>query len=138
MILCGAFFRVLARSPLGRVTGAHADRPAAVVATGVLVLGEGVQAERRQRRQLPLFWHRFLAPCFTAAPRFWVPTAKPVWDPATWQLIAILDAAWNADGVSFVGRERGQHSTRSEEHTSELQSRPHLVCRLLLEKKKIQ
>src|SRR3989442_6178186 len=26
---------------------------------------------------------------------------------------------------------------RSEEHTSELQSRPHLVCRLLLEKKNI-
>src|SRR3989442_7426232 len=43
--------------------------------------------------------------------------------------------------------ERGQRSgerfgagerlgVRSEEHTSELQSRPHLVCRLLLEKKK--
>src|SRR5436305_6822773 len=28
-------------------------------------------------------------------------------------------------------------SSRSEEHTSELQSRPHLVCRLLLEKKKL-
>src|SRR3989442_8600049 len=28
------------------------------------------------------------------------------------------------------------NSLRSEEHTSELQSRPHLVCRLLLEKKK--
>src|SRR6266498_3010662 len=28
------------------------------------------------------------------------------------------------------------HGFRSEEHTSELQSRPHLVCRLLLEKKK--
>src|SRR3989442_3813119 len=28
------------------------------------------------------------------------------------------------------------HLHRSEEHTSELQSRPHLVCRLLLEKKK--
>src|SRR5690554_1542060 len=26
------------------------------------------------------------------------------------------------------------HLSRSEEHTSELQSRPHLVCRLLLEK----
>src|SRR3989442_11711469 len=26
-------------------------------------------------------------------------------------------------------------TSRSEEHTSELQSRPHLVCRLLLEKK---
>src|SRR2546422_7843386 len=29
-------------------------------------------------------------------------------------------------------------ATRSEEHTSELQSRLHLVCRLLLEKKKIK
>src|SRR5687768_18317502 len=29
-----------------------------------------------------------------------------------------------------------QHPARSEEHTSELQSRLHLVCRLLLEKKK--
>src|SRR5436305_7853808 len=29
-----------------------------------------------------------------------------------------------------------QARQRSEEHTSELQSRPHLVCRLLLEKKK--
>src|SRR5690554_7682310 len=31
---------------------------------------------------------------------------------------------------------RIEPSARSEEHTSELQSRPHLVCRLLLEKKK--
>src|SRR2546429_3092918 len=30
----------------------------------------------------------------------------------------------------------GERATRSEEHTSELQSRLHLVCRLLLEKKK--
>src|SRR5690554_6855398 len=30
----------------------------------------------------------------------------------------------------------GVVDARSEEHTSELQSRPHLVCRLLLEKKK--
>src|SRR5690625_5608660 len=29
-----------------------------------------------------------------------------------------------------------RHQKRSEEHTSELQSRGHLVCRLLLEKKK--
>src|SRR5690554_7269828 len=29
-----------------------------------------------------------------------------------------------------------EQQLRSEEHTSELQSRPHLVCRLLLEKKK--
>src|SRR3712207_7834270 len=31
---------------------------------------------------------------------------------------------------------RHQHERRSEEHTSELQSRQYLVCRLLLEKKK--
>src|SRR5690554_7555770 len=31
-----------------------------------------------------------------------------------------------------------EYQDRSEEHTSELQSRPHLVCRLLLEKKKRQ
>src|SRR2546422_6807070 len=41
-----------------------------------------------------------------------------------------------------VGEARGhldllQEPLRSEEHTSELQSRLHLVCRLLLEKKKI-
>src|SRR3989442_14661548 len=33
------------------------------------------------------------------------------------------------------GRERQLPERRSEEHTSELQSRPHLACRLLLEKK---
>src|SRR2546422_6098445 len=39
-----------------------------------------------------------------------------------------------------LGGNRGGDATgvlRSEEHTSELQSRLHLVCRLLLEKKKI-
>src|SRR5438309_10333763 len=33
---------------------------------------------------------------------------------------------------------RARHRNRSEEHTSELQSQFHLVCRLLLEKKKIK
>src|SRR5439155_7567013 len=37
-----------------------------------------------------------------------------------------------------VGCNRRHHRRRSEEHTSELQSRGHLVCRLLLEKKKNQ
>src|SRR5439155_25847016 len=42
-------------------------------------------------------------------------------DPAAAEQLAMLDV---------------EISTRSEEHTSELQSRGHLVCRLLLEKKK--
>src|SRR5476651_2872200 len=40
------------------------------------------------------------------------------------------------DGVFGEGRLIGRHTLRSEEHTSELQSRQYIVCRLLLEKKK--
>src|SRR5690554_3647042 len=39
-------------------------------------------------------------------------------------------------GLLWLADARGSHRLRSEEHTSELLSRPHLVCRLLLEKKK--
>src|SRR5438445_2266558 len=38
--------------------------------------------------------------------------------------------------LEFVGYEENVDEKRSEEHTSELQSRQYLVCRLLLEKKK--
>src|SRR5690606_42094496 len=51
----------------------------------------------------------------------------------------------NVRNTSFLGRSEGtpkdktlsllRHHARSEEHTSELQSRENLVCRLLLEKK---
>src|SRR5207302_11499737 len=39
-------------------------------------------------------------------------------------------------GTQGAGRGRREADSRSEEHTSELQSRENLVCRLLLEKKK--
>src|SRR5690554_7086909 len=45
----------------------------------------------------------------------------------------LLDKLDNLLNSTF---KRITHEERSEEHTSELQSRPHLVCRLLLEKKK--
>src|SRR5258708_18928425 len=41
-------------------------------------------------------------------------------------------ATWSAETRAAASRRRA----RSEEHTSELQSPDHLVCRLLLEKKK--
>src|SRR2546422_11541003 len=48
-------------------------------------------------------------------------------------------AAGNLEGARSGGRARAFEiaggEARSEEHTSELQSRLHLVCRLLLEKK---
>src|SRR2546422_3550373 len=49
---------------------------------------------------------------------------------------AAADAGPGGVGPVHGGRLRARHSPRSEEHTSELQSRLHLVCRLLLEKKK--
>src|SRR3989442_11063096 len=44
----------------------------------------------------------------------------------------IAGRAFGAGGKNYLRFSQ----LRSEEHTSELQSRPHLVCRLLLEKKK--
>src|SRR3712207_8475333 len=53
---------------------------------------------------------------------------------------APLDAVVEPDHHRTIRREGGdqqqQEPMRSEEHTSELQSRQYLVCRLLLEKKK--
>src|SRR5438876_5203422 len=68
-------------------------------------------------------------------------------DPATTEIytLSLHDAlpistrrgglSWPLAGVSQAGW-RGKRQRRSEEHTSELQSPVHLVCRLLLEKKK--
>src|SRR2546422_3936793 len=51
----------------------------------------------------------------------WVPSRLKATSPFTW--------------MGVCGQEGG--GMRSEEHTSELQSRLHLVCRLLLEKKNL-
>src|SRR5258707_9484584 len=48
-----------------------------------------------------------------------------------------VTARLRAKGNAFISRSRIS-TPRSEEHTSELQSRQYLVCRLLLEKKKKQ
>src|SRR3712207_7285114 len=54
--------------------------------------------------------------------------------PALWQLCAVATAIGCAWATDFSTRRA--LIARSEEHTSELQSRQYLVCRLLLEKKK--
>src|SRR3712207_8617606 len=48
----------------------------------------------------------------------------------------IVSPGANDHPASFVAENVGGTCARSEEHTSELQSRQYLVCRLLLEKKK--
>src|SRR3712207_7202070 len=50
------------------------------------------------------------------------------------ELGLLVGAALGAAGALMQGTTR--NALRSEEHTSELQSRQYLVCRLLLEKKK--
>src|SRR5438309_3398380 len=47
-----------------------------------------------------------------------------------------IDPAAAAPAGDSSSRSGARHRLRSEEHTSELQSQFHLVCRLLLEKKK--
>src|SRR3712207_8654089 len=62
------------------------------------------------------------------------PTSVPV-APGSWSprfIIATIDERTRPRNVRWGAPNKG----RSEEHTSELQSRQYLVCRLLLEKKK--
>src|SRR5947207_6424270 len=51
-------------------------------------------------------------------------------------ILFIITSVALASAVAQNMRERTSAETRSEEHTSELQSHSDLVCRLLLEKKK--
>src|SRR3712207_7198764 len=51
-------------------------------------------------------------------------------------LVGDQQAALYGQACIEAGLVKATYGTRSEEHTSELQSRQYLVCRLLLEKKK--
>src|SRR5687768_18575678 len=64
--------------------------------------------------------------------------ALPIWAPMIELQPRLRTAAlyFLAESLNCLVVGAGTRSQRSEEHTSELQSRLHLVCRLLLEKKK--
>src|SRR5690348_18175940 len=51
--------------------------------------------------------------------------------------VLVLPLPLDDPGLRRCRNARGRPGPRSEEHTSELQSPVHLVCRLLLEKKKV-
>src|SRR2546422_3099591 len=76
-------------------------------------------------------------PIYGGPPR---PTRAPLPAPAPTPARArrAHRSAGDPKGSAVVGAQHAAPllATRSEEHTSELQSRLHLVCRLLLEKKK--
>src|SRR3712207_7368356 len=58
----------------------------------------------------------------------------PPWSPST--IPPIIPSTIRTYHLRCIVRSSLPRSDRSEEHTSELQSRQYLVCRLLLEKKK--
>src|SRR5690348_17548400 len=58
--------------------------------------------------------------------------------PYTTLFRSLHDLHSDLDTRGLVNTEHNSRKIRSEEHTSELQSPVHLVCRLLLEKKKVK
>src|SRR3712207_8821298 len=65
-------------------------------------------------------------------------TCQQVPQPSPGPGVTMLDGRDNGRTVNVpLGEVVAVHLDRSEEHTSELQSRQYLVCRLLLEKKKV-
>src|SRR3989442_6028201 len=66
--------------------------------------------------------------------------SKPILASQVEEQLALAQSQGAKIPDDSAGRDAARHQIlapwRSEEHTSELQSRPHLVCRLLLEKKK--
>src|SRR5690554_7032609 len=99
---------------------------------------------------------------FLAANWLFARFRRPLWMPPVLIAALLLAAVVALSGIGFEEYEQGARwltvllgpatvalgvplyqqmhhiRARSEEHTSELQSRPHLVCRLLLEKKNRQ
>src|SRR3712207_8284193 len=55
----------------------------------------------------------------------------------TRQTVIVSSVEELAERYDVTPSDEEPHALRSEEHTSELQSRQYLVCRLLLEKKKV-
>src|SRR5205809_6349355 len=92
--------------------------------------GRHGSAERSPQNVSPLHWCRF---CFTD----WAPTEIYTLSLHDALPIFVTRPSGDATSTAIFDRIPGR-KVRSEEHTSELQSRLHLVCRLLLEKKKIK
>src|SRR5207253_10845440 len=109
--------------------GAHCCLPARPGTSSFLL-------QHRPPPSSPLFPYTtlFRSPASFAGPGLKVAQLATVWAPAsslTAGGLAAVKPGASLTGLTVIVK------VRSEEHTSELQSRGHLVCRLLLEKKKI-
>src|SRR2546429_4674997 len=116
-------WRLLSPHLLGDLDDHAQLLPLLLLGEHVAVLGGGETALRRERELLEVDEFRRLV------------------DAALDRVLAFELAGLRGDEAEHHGlalRHEAQRleAARSEEHTSELQSRLHLVCRLLLEKKK--
>ena len=94
---------LLDRSPLAELVTAS-DRAATVVRdTARLIRPEPPVGHDVA---VPPFWRLALATWPGGHEPRWVPRPRPRWDPATWTLVGVLEAAWEATGTTFLGRER--------------------------------
>src|SRR5690554_7114622 len=100
----------------------------------LLIVAMGWQLTQSAMPAVKLFGFDFLSA------KSWDPVmgefgaAPSLWGTLISSFLALLIAVPVSLGVAIFLTQIAP--SRSEEHTSELQSRPHLVCRLLLEKKK--
>src|SRR5438552_12882771 len=78
-----------------------------------------------------LYLFFFNAPATTEIYTLSLHDALPICSRRSWRFSSLPTTSASAS----VGLPRSSSEARSEEHTSELQSPDHLVCRLLLEKK---
>src|SRR5207253_7475512 len=85
-----------------------------------------ISAARLRRPSVTIAWASTVAVVVPspATSLVFVAACLSIWAPMFWK--------WFSSSISLA---TVTPSWRSEEHTSELQSRGHLVCRLLLEKK---
>src|SRR5437016_12839961 len=75
---------------------------------------------------------------YTTLFRSLVPLMADVGLEVEWRIIRGADDFFNVTKAIHNALQGDSRSLRSEEHTSELQSLTNLVCRLLLEKKKMR
>lgn len=98
--------RVLTRSPLGQLCADGPTAQGALDATTRLFWAVMPRCGSRRTRLAPPGWRGLLAAWLPVSSRMWVPKPTPAWDPATWRLLAVLEAAWEAEGLTCLGRER--------------------------------
>lgn len=96
---------LLRRSALAALAPEEARERLAALTAEALIRPERLPGRRGLAACSP-FLAGTLAGLLPGRRRLWVPAPQPVWDPATWRLVDVLQERWEDDGITFVGRDR--------------------------------